>query len=86
MTGDDASMIKALADADRQYEHVKKTLTDLSVRRARELLATEPSETEAWALLGLEMIRGMQLEGENQRFAAELLAAAAIQIAKNSRP
>jgi hypothetical protein len=76
----DPARIAALADADRQYALVNATL-HTATQRAAVLLATY-SEVEAWALLVVEMRRQVDVDSESHAFAVEMIAAAAIGLAK----
>lgn len=70
----------ALAAADRQLALVKDTLTE-TVGRATTLLS-QHDETGAWALLTAEIARQLDCQTKYQKFASELLAAAAIRLAQ----
>jgi len=76
-----SDLTAAIAAADQQLTLVNQTLDTVAVKRARELLA-EHDETSAWALLGMEICRSLDLIGKHRQFAGEMVAAAAIRLAK----
>jgi hypothetical protein len=79
----DPELTSALAAADQQYTHARSALKDQAVAKARQLL-TGHGETEAWALLTVDLAGQLDLTSQRQSFAAEMLAAAAIEIAKET--
>jgi hypothetical protein len=71
-----------LAAADRQLALVNDTLAK-AVEEARELLLSYGA-TEAWALLASRLATQLGCTSSDQQFAAEMLAAAAVQLAGKS--
>lgn len=78
----DQKLAIALANADRQLALVNDALAQ-AVEDARELLQTHDA-TAAWALLGTKIAAQLDCSSKYQQFAAEMVAAAAIQIALGS--
>jgi hypothetical protein len=68
-----------LAAADRQLALVNDALAK-AVEEARELLASHGA-TETWALLASRFATQLDCTSKDQQFAAEMLAAAAVQLA-----
>jgi hypothetical protein len=79
VTNHEYDLTAALAAADRELAHVKLALASV-VEEARELLATH-SDTETWAILGDRLVKRLDCGSRYQQFAAEMLAAAAVQLA-----
>lgn len=70
----------ARAAADQQLALATHAL-DGQVTHARSLLRLEP-ETDAWAVLATEIATSLDLDTQYQKFAGEILAAAALRLAK----
>jgi hypothetical protein len=72
----------ARAAADQQFALVTSALNS-QVERARALL-DHVQEVDAWAILGIEIAGSLDLGTKYQQFAGEVLAAAAIRLAKEN--
>ena len=74
--------IEALAHADQQFSHVNDTL-DQTIENARELLGAHDA-TRAWAILAVRISKALDCGEQRQAYAAEMLAAAAIRLARQT--
>lgn len=73
---------KALADADRQFSHVKTTNTKM-VNAASDLLRKTDDPTEAWSDLAIQLMRGAKIEfGDHAQLLVECLSAVYIEQAQ----
>ncbi|WP_040793229.1 hypothetical protein [Nocardia paucivorans] len=77
---DDHMLTQARALADQQFAHVMATLEE-RVNAARDLLATHDS-TEAWALIGNDIIAQTGVMTRTQKFVMEMLSAAIVTLAQ----
>ena len=79
VTDFDDELARARAAADRQLAHVTDALNDVVLKQARELLTGEDA-TDVWARLSTQIAAQLDCTSPRQKFAAELLAAAAIKL------
>ena len=80
----DPQLTSALAAADQQRRNADDGFRGV-VAEARRLL-TAYGETEAWAVLSSTVRRQLELNEEPASFAADLLAAAALQLVRLDDP
>jgi hypothetical protein len=76
----DPELAAALATADRQLRHIGDSL-DYLVAEARLMLA-DSDETKVWALVSRSIRHQLELDSGRPGFAAEMLAAAILRLAR----
>lgn len=84
MASDD-DLTTARAAADQQMAHVDGSMTKL-VARARAMLAKGVGRTETWTLLSVYVANQLDCRSAEQKFAAQMLAAAVLRLADELDP